>query len=252
MNKAFFFSVGILLALGSGCTAPARTPSAQTPNESPAAVLQPPVFGMTTATTTQEHLTAVVETPFIKDGLTPEMRETFNQRLATDTQKLVDHFRESFIQVMTEDRGFEGPDWEPIESPIIPTSTDRIQSVILDTYQYTGGAHGLGFSVTELFDLKTGTFLTLNDLFIDGFNPLPEIASSSNKDLMQREYVKDDPDWVNEGTQPTVENFGTVYATPDGLNIIFGDYQIGPHALGPQTVTIPWSDLEGLKPEYAS
>jgi hypothetical protein len=251
MNKAFFISVILTIALGAGCTSPStQVPTQPVPADINAITMDPATFGTSTVSSTEEHISLAVITPYMKDGSVPTYRDTFNQRMSMDTDRIIQEFRNLYASSTEEVPQFEGPDWELDVVPLIPTSTGRIQSVILNAYQYTGGAHGLAFAVTEMFDLQNGKFLTINDLFEDGYNPLPEIASSSNRDLLSREYVKDDPDWVNEGTQPTKENFSTFYVTPNGLNVMFSDYQIGPHALGPQMVTIPWDQLDGLKPEY--
>jgi hypothetical protein len=43
-----------------------------------------------------------------------------------------------------------------------------------------------------------------------------------------------------------VENYRNWNITPDGLMITFDEYQVAPYAAGPQTVTVPYSELRGL------
>jgi len=48
------------------------------------------------------------------------------------------------------------------------------------------------------------------------------------------------------------ENYQNWVLTPDALVFTFEQYQVAPYAAGPQTVTIPLSDVQDiLAPEFA-
>lgn len=51
------------------------------------------------------------------------------------------------------------------------------------------------------------------------------------------------PEFAREGIEPKAENFANWVATPDGMEIHFTDYQVGPHAIGLVVVTVPWERL---------
>jgi uncharacterized protein YlxW (UPF0749 family) len=51
---------------------------------------------------------------------------------------------------------------------------------------------------------------------------------------------------MKEGTAPLNKNFEAWNITGQGITISFGDYQIGPYAMGKAQVTIPFRDLENL------
>ena len=52
------------------------------------------------------------------------------------------------------------------------------------------------------------------------------------------------------GTAPSEENFSTFYLTDAELVIVFSPYQVGPWAIGTQTLPIPLSELQGLRSAY--
>jgi hypothetical protein len=83
--------------------------------------------------------------------------------------------------------------------------------------------------------------LTLADLFKPNTNYLQAISDYSIKTL-QAAGKLDFP----EGAQPKPENYQGWNIRKDGLQINFDDYQVTPHAVGPQTVIIPYSALTSL------
>lgn len=253
MKKAIFVSVGIAALLGAGCmvTSPTTTPPSNEDRRVPPQEPTDPVFDSSMTSSTEGNLSIHVKIPVMTAGLTAEARNTFNQKLSSDSRFRVSTFQSDFRLPESQDpRGAGAPPWTLDADYEIPTSTGRIQSIHINGYQYTGGAHGLVFDASYLFDTKAGAFLTLADLFETGTDYLGQLATSSRKILFTREYVKDDADWVNEGTAPTPDNYSIVYAVPEGLVVIFSDYQVAAHAAGPQTVVIPWSQLTGVKREY--
>lgn len=259
MSKAAFLLIAVFL--GAGCAASNIIPSPQgdsNPRDQSAQV-PTPSFEPTTTSSTEGILSISVTTPRMTSGLTPEARNIFNERMASNTKAMIDLFHKEFADPVMADLREDAPPWVLNMDYRIPTRTGRIQSVRLDGYQYTGGAHGLAFMQAYMFDLKEGRFLTLNDLFerevvedvMDtGGSPINQLSYHSRYALLDREYVKDNREWVMSGTEPTPDNFSILYAVPEGLIVYFSDYQVAAHAAGPQEVLIPWSKLRGVKSEY--
>ncbi len=104
-----------------------------------------------------------------------------------------------------------------------------------------GAAHPNTYSVTLNYNLNAGKVLTLADLFKPNTNYLQAISDYSIKTL-QAAGKLDFP----EGAQPKPENYQSWNIRKDGLQINFDDYQVTPHAVGPQTVIIPYSALTSL------
>lgn len=252
MKKAVIFLSGCAVLAGAGCT-PSLGPL--TENDAYKAALSviqghPPTFVMATAvSSTEPDLSIHITIPTVTEGLASfEARSTFNEEMANTAFELVNDFRTEYGDVAPQERG--SAPWELLVDAEVPTSTKRLQSVILNGYQYTGGAHGLTFSVAKIFDTKEQRWVQLTDLFEPQTNIPAQLSEFTRQELLTRETVKDDPEWVTTGTEPSDENYSTVYATDQGLTVIFSDYQIGPHALAPQRVTVPWNKLQTLKKEY--
>ena len=112
-----------------------------------------------------------------------------------------------------------------------------------------GAAHPTYSYETTNHDLETGKNLKLGELFKPGY--LKAISKSA---VAQLEKAMPDADgkWMREGAGPKAANFSAYEITTKGIRVNFSDYQVGPHALGPQTVVVPWSDLKGyIKPGTA-
>lgn len=124
----------------------------------------------------------------------------------------------------------------------------NLLSILLQFSLYMdGAAHPFGYSKTYTFDIENGVPLALNDLFTTP-DALPWIAAYCQAELASR-----DIGYFGSGAEPTLENYRNWNLTATGLQITFDPYQVAPYAVGPQTVTIPYSDLAVfLRPEIAA
>jgi hypothetical protein len=102
-------------------------------------------------------------------------------------------------------------------------------------------AHPYHYTITYTYDLAGNRPLALSDLFQPGSAYLERIATEAVEQLTAREILL-----FPEGAIPTEENYRNWNITPEGLLITFDEYQVAPYAAGPQTVTIPYSELADL------
>lgn len=132
---------------------------------------------------------------------------------------------------------------------------DCFTSVALVQYTYLpGNAHGAYAIETRTYQAGGTEALSLSDLFVPGTDVYRELSRIAYWMLLDSGQLGDyaDPQWISTGTEPTAENFSAFMVRPEGLEIIFAPYQIGPWALGEQRLTIPWGRLEQwLIPELA-
>jgi hypothetical protein len=121
-----------------------------------------------------------------------------------------------------------------------------VLSVRLEAEFYTAGAaHPGHYSYTINYDVEAGKLLVLSDLFKPGADYLKTIADYCVQDLNKRATLA-----FVEGAQPKAENYGRWNLQPDGLVIIFAEYQVAPYAAGQQVVLIPYSALrEVINPQ---
>ncbi len=117
---------------------------------------------------------------------------------------------------------------------------DNMQSFLLTTYGYTGGAHGLDSEKGMTFNLSNGRQITENDLFIREYKPelsrilTSHLQESVSEDIYESLFIK------------AIEPNGNFFVTPEGMTYIYNRYEIGPYVSGIVRVTVPWVELEGL------
>lgn len=117
---------------------------------------------------------------------------------------------------------------------------DNMQSYLLYTYGYTGGAHGIDAEHGFTFRLSDGKRIQETDLFKTGYRPelskiLTEMLPKSvSKDVFDMLFIK------------ALEPNGNFYLEPEGITYIYGRYEIGPYASGLVRVSIPWNKLQGI------
>ncbi len=132
---------------------------------------------------------------------------------------------------------------------------DCLTSVALVQYTYLpGNAHGAYAIETRTYRTGSTEPVTLPELFVPGTDVYRELSRIAYWMLLDSDQLGDyaDPQWISSGTEPTEENFSAFMVRPEGLELIFSPYQIGPWVLGEQRLTIPWDRLtQWLVPELA-
>ena len=124
-----------------------------------------------------------------------------------------------------------------------------LTSVALTQYDYLpGNAHGAYMIETTTYDNETCKPIALTDLFKPEVDVYRELSRITYWMLMDSDQLGDyaDPQWISAGTEPVASNFSAFMVRPEGLEIIFAPYQIGPWVLGEQRLTIPWARLAPL------
>ncbi len=115
-------------------------------------------------------------------------------------------------------------------------------SALVESYQYTGGAHGN--TSYQTINQVAGRRLRLQDLFAKGVNGRREASFAIIEKAMplpNTSYVQDGS-WT-ELSPEQAENF---VITRDGLLFLFGNYELGSYAEGTVDVLIPYANLRGL------
>jgi hypothetical protein len=114
---------------------------------------------------------------------------------------------------------------------------------------YSGAAHPNSYTEVLNFYLKNGKVIRLVELFNSGAKYLQAISNYSIADLKKQSKDKDgmlDDDWIQRGAGPNADNYKSWTISRKGLGISFDAYQVGPYAVGPQEVFIPYSALKDL------
>lgn len=166
----------------------------------------------------------------------------------------LDGARAAFLQPMVDYGLFPSPG--PLVLDIdyeLFSFSPSVASIQFRAYEYTGGAHGMTTFQTFTFDLDAGRLLTLADLFAPGVDPLATIAPLVQASLAAQLGDMADAAWIEEGASPDPANYQDWLLTPEALTFIFEPYQVAAYAAGPQTVSLPLTEIAGLlAPQFQS
>ena len=117
-------------------------------------------------------------------------------------------------------------------------------NVAIETYYYSGGAHGINDVATFVFDAYTGKKLELGDIFEGDYLKL--LSKLSLEALKFKDPKLETYSFAEDGTQPLEDNFKAFTLEPDGMHIVFGDYQVGPYSSGRPEIVIPYIKLDSV------
>jgi hypothetical protein len=130
-------------------------------------------------------------------------------------------------------------------------SSAHTTSYLFTEYEDTGGAHGNTTFKTFTYDLASGKGLALADLFVPNADYLTTLSQTARAKLPSILGGSADTVTIEAGTTPDPKNFENWYLDNASLAILFPPYAVAAYAAGPQTLSIPLSELASmLKPEY--
>ncbi|HTL81969.1 MAG TPA: RsiV family protein [Bacteroidia bacterium] len=104
-------------------------------------------------------------------------------------------------------------------------------------WEYAGGAHGVGFSEFNCFDLKTGKKIEEKDIFLKGYEETLRRKAIEHLDREEGELFL---------PKDSLELNGNFYLTPEGIGYFYNSYEITSYAGGTPETFIPWSELNSL------
>jgi len=156
---------------------------------------------------------------------TPEIQNYINQ---TKTEFL------NSVPKTEADAKFEGLGGDRIYNLTVTTKithSSSTTSYVLETYQFTGGAHGS--TVISAFTYnKAGKLLSLNEVLPSSITL--STLSASARTYFYNKLSDQDKSEIDVGTEPKQENFNTWYIDGTKIVFVFGQYSIGPYVLGIQ------------------
>jgi hypothetical protein len=129
-------------------------------------------------------------------------------------------------------------------------ATPTIVVVQLDSYIYSGGAHGN--STTQYLNWLPQSDIVVNLQTMIPSDNMPAFESALKRQharwLQTNDLAKADPQAYAKLWPFRLSENAALLA--EGIAITYDPYEIGPYALGMPTLTVPYSDLQGiLRPE---
>lgn len=115
-------------------------------------------------------------------------------------------------------------------------------SLVLNHYEFTGGAHGNFYSMGYTFDLTTGSLLSLDRVIKE--NSLDEITGICEKKIMEMfdAHSFSEAGLFEDYIELTFEQDFFLYN--DALVLQFDPYEIAPYSMGNIEVMIPLNEIK--------
>ena len=143
------------------------------------------------------------------------------------------------------------PMWENSFLTDVIFNSDNVLSVEDIEFRFEGGAHPLTFFIYANYNLKNGKEFSLDDLLVPGYKT--ELDKIGEKKFREAYNIKPGESFEQAGYFIKKNEFhlnNNFCITKAGLRFRFGQYEIGPYALGAPTVFIAYSEIKNLiKPD---
>ncbi|MEO9512322.1 MAG: DUF3298 and DUF4163 domain-containing protein [Flavobacteriaceae bacterium] len=132
--------------------------------------------------------------------------------------------------------------WEATLDSEVVYEDKNVISLVLNTYTFTGGAHGYGSTTYLNFDKLKGTEFENRELFKDmeGFLKFAESKFRVQETIPQDENINSTGFMFERDTFHLAENIGY---TPDGIQLVYNQYEIASYADGPVILTLPYAEI---------
>jgi hypothetical protein len=140
--------------------------------------------------------------------------------------------------------------WEMERKVEVSFAADHLATLNFSESGYTGGAHPFSGQRYFVFDLDSGTQLTLGGLLTPGYetglNAAGERAFRQARDLPATASLEEAGFWFANNIFKVNTNFGVL---EDGLVFNFNPYEVAPYAMGPTEFTVDYGEIGSLVPD---
>jgi hypothetical protein len=114
----------------------------------------------------------------------------------------------------------------------------------IETYLFTGGAHGGTVIATFTYDHE-GKFLPLENI-LSSPDSLTTLSSRARKYFYNKLGAQGERGVIDIGTEPKPQNWNAWYVTDTAVTFVFQQYQIGPFATGIQEFPLSRAEAKTL------
>lgn len=127
----------------------------------------------------------------------------------------------------------------------VTLNTQEFLSLYITYYSFTGGAHGMTFIEVYNVDLRTGEFVELKDMFVEGV----DYRTPINEEI--RRLMSEEPDryFRDMLLRASITSEQLFYLTEEGIVVHFGLYELAPYSSGMSEFLITYDKLKTLLDE---
>ncbi|MBW8242363.1 DUF3298 and DUF4163 domain-containing protein [Muricauda oceani] len=166
---------------------------------------------------------------------------SFSEDRTIDTMdKALQSFTDSYKELKT-----KFPDeiqWEATIDGEVIYEDENVVTLRLNSYSFTGGAHGYASTSYLNFDKKTGKELENAELFndLDDFEDFAE-AKFRNQESVPQDKNINATGFMFEGDSFHLPN--NLGYTKDGVELIYNQYEVASYADGPIVLVLPYNEV---------
>ena len=135
--------------------------------------------------------------------------------------------------------------WTTESGYVVSAQRGRYVGISFGTGGFAGGAHGFSGSICRVIDLETGKVISLSPLLsVDGRGKLNKLVTEKIKKEQNLKTLTEGGFFEDEAKVSPDTN--VCFAKGGGADVVFNDYEISPHAVGPPEVPLTKEDVRTL------
>ena len=127
----------------------------------------------------------------------------------------------------------------------VPMNNEECTSLLLSSYQFTGGANGVEQMASFTWNKITQKIMPLESflplvLTEPSLESLAAVCRAELTTALSAAHDSNLQEMIQAGTEPVAENYQIFTISEEGLTIYFQKYQVAPGSAGTQAVLIPY------------
>ena len=156
-------------------------------------------------------------------------------------EEAIGEFQSAFKEL--KDEFPDSPDWEATIDGEVSNEKKDLICIRINSYMFTGGAHGYGATSFLNFDAKSGKLLEHSDLFKDrkGFMALAEKEFRKQENISAASNINSSGFMFENDKFHLPENIGF---TDSHIVLHYNQYEIASYAEGPKILELPLEEVK--------
>lgn len=161
---------------------------------------------------------------------------------AATYQEAIDAFKKDFKE-LKEQFPDETIGWEATIDGTVTYQSTNVLTVKLESYLFTGGAHGYSATTYLNFDKRSGQLLELHEMFDDvaHFTNFAETKFRIQENIPQNKNINTTGFMFENDVFHLPENIGY---TKTGLQLVYNQYEIASYAEGQKMLQLMYQELQ--------